>query len=87
MAYTNAELASEFWMLTKGMLQDSSIDTDEAKVLKRWIEEHDLATTFKPLVDRLESFLADGYISRYESQSLLNTFGSVLAHLRRASAS
>ena len=40
MAYTRKELSDEFWMLTKGILQDSSVDTDEARVLKRWLEEH-----------------------------------------------
>ena len=30
MAYTKAELGAEFGMLTKGILQDSSVDTDES---------------------------------------------------------
>ena len=38
MAYTKAELGSEFWMLTKGILQDGTVDTDEASVIKRWLE-------------------------------------------------
>ena len=40
MAYTKAELGAEFWMLTKGILQDATVDTDEASVIKRWLEEH-----------------------------------------------
>lgn len=27
MAYSNAELGAEFWMLTKGILQDATVDT------------------------------------------------------------
>lgn len=84
MAYTNKELASEFWMLTKGMLQDCTIDTEEAVVLKRWLEEHGLQETFSPLLDRLVRFLADGYIDRFESKRLVDSFGSVLARLRQA---
>ena len=34
MAYSKAELGAEFWMLTKGILQDSTVDTDEAAVIK-----------------------------------------------------
>lgn len=83
MAYTNSELASEFWMLTKGMLQDAVIDTDEARVLKRWLEEHVPGEMFAPLIARLESFLADGYIDRFESKRLLDSFGTVLARLRQ----
>lgn len=83
MAYTNKELASEFWMLTKGMLQDGTIDTEEATVLKRWLEEHNQSETFRPLVDRLAGFLADGYIDRFESKRLLDSFGNVLSVLRR----
>lgn len=83
MAYTKAELAEEFWMLTKGVLQDATVDTVEAKVLKRWLEEHQEGEEFKLLISRLEGFLADGYIDRFESKRLLDTFGSVLAQLRR----
>lgn len=84
MAYTNTELASEFWMLTKGILQDATIDTEEARVLKRWLEEHAAGETFAPLVARLEDFLADGFIDRYESKRLADSFGTVLAQLRKA---
>lgn len=84
MAYTNTELASEFWMLTKGILQDSTIDTEEARVLKRWLEEHASGETFAPLIARLEGFLADGFIDRYESKRLTDSFGTVLAQLRKS---
>lgn len=84
MAYTKSELASEFWMLTKGILQDGTIDTEEARVLKRWLEEHAIGDTFAPLVSRLEGFLADGFIDRYESKRLTDSFGSILAQLRNA---
>lgn len=84
MAYTNTELASEFWMLTKGILQDGTIDTEEARVLKRWLEEHVPGETFAPLIDRLEGFLADGFIDRYESKRLTDSFGTVLAQLRKS---
>ena len=83
MAYTKTELAAEFWMLTKGMLQDATIDTDEAKVLKRWLEEHQEGDEYKMMIDRLSGFLADGYIDRFESKRLLDSFGTILAQLRR----
>lgn len=82
MAYTKTELAEEFWMLTKGVLQDATVDTAEAKVLKRWLEEHQEQDCFRLLIDRLDGFLADGYIDRFESKRLLDTFGAVLAQLR-----
>ena len=28
MAYSKAELGAEFWMLTKGILQDATVDTN-----------------------------------------------------------
>lgn len=82
MAYTKAELADEFWMLTKGVLQDAVVDTAEAKVLKRWLEEHQEGEEFQALIDRLAGFLSDGYIDRFESKRLQDTFGFVLAQLR-----
>lgn len=82
MAYTNKELANEFWMLTKGILQDSRVDTDEALVLKRWIEEHGLSDTFSLIVKRIDQFLADGFIDQFESKKLVDSFGTILSHLR-----
>lgn len=83
MAYTKAELADEFWMLTKGILQDAMVDTSEAKVLKRWLEEHQTNDEYKILIDRLTGFLADGYIDPYESKRLLDSFGNILVQLKR----
>lgn len=83
MAYTKSELASEFWMLTKGILQDSSVDTDEAKVLKHWLEEHQENGQFQGLIDRLDKFLTDGYIDRFESKNMIDMFGWILTQLRK----
>ena len=82
MAYTNAELGAEFWMLTKGVLQDSTVDTDEAKVLMRWLEEHKTGAEFDAVIAKLQKFLTDGYIDRFESKELINTIGNVLRTLR-----
>ena len=82
MAYTNAELSEEFWMLTKGVLQDSTVDTDEAKVLVRWLEEHKTGAEFDRVVEKLRKFLTDGYVDRFESKELVNSIGTVLRTLR-----
>ena len=84
MAYSRQELGEEFWMLTKGILQDSSVDTDEARVLKRWLEEHKEGAEFDTIIGKLDKFLTDGYIDRFESKSLLDTIGSILRLLREA---
>ena len=84
MAYTKQELGEEFWMLTKGILQDSSVDTDEARVLKRWLEEHRDGAEFDTIIGKLDKFLTDGYIDRFESKSLMDTIGSILRQLRQA---
>ena len=83
MAYTKNELAAELWMLTKGMLQDSRIDTDEARVVKRWLEEHREGMSFDGIIATLDRFLADGFIAPHESQRLIDSLGSVLANLRK----
>ena len=83
MAYTVAELGEEFWMLTKGILQDSNVDTDEAKVIVRWLEEHKTGTEFDVVIGKLRKFLTDGYIDRFESKSLLDTIGNILRMLRQ----
>lgn len=83
MAYTKQELGQELWMLTKGMLQDSRIDADEARVVKRWLEEHQDGTAFAATIRQLDKFLADGVISSYESQSLVEALGNMLAQLRK----
>ena len=82
MAYTKAELGAEFWMLTKGILQDATVDTDEASVIKRWLEEHKEGAEFDLVITRLDKFLTDGYIDRFESRKLIDEIGSVLAILR-----
>jgi len=82
MAYTNGELGQEFWMLTKGILQDSTVDTDEAAVLKRWLEEHRQGSEFDLVIAKLEKFLTDGYIDRFESKELVNSIGNILRTLR-----
>ena len=82
MAYTKAELGAEFWMLTKGILQDATVDTDEAAVVKRWLEEHKEGSEFDFVIGRLEKFLTDGYIDRFESKTLIDTIGGILRTLR-----
>ena len=82
MAYTNAELGAEFWMLTKGILQDSNVDTDEAKVIVRWLEEHKTGSEFGMTIAKLNKFLTDGYIDRFESKELIDSIGSILRTLR-----
>ena len=82
MAYTAAELGEEFWMLTKGILQDSNVDTDEAKVVVRWLEEHKTGPEFDVVIAKLRKFLTDGYIDRFESKELINSIGTVLRTLR-----
>ena len=84
MAYSKQELGEEFWMLTKGILQDSSVDTDEARVVKRWLEEHKDGDAFDVIIGKLDKYLTDGYIDRFESQNLISTIGSILRLLRQA---
>ena len=79
---TKKELSDEFWMLTKGILQDSRVDTDEARVIKRWLEEHSEGQDFSAVIARLEKFLVDGYIDRFESQTLVDSIGQILRSLR-----
>ena len=83
MAYTKQELGEEFWMLTKGILQDSSVDTDEAHVIRRWLEEHKTGAEFDVVIGKLDKFLQDGYIDRFESKGLMDTIGSILRMLRQ----
>ena len=81
---TRNEECSEFWMLTKGILQDARVDTDEANVVKRWLEEHQRADEFAPVIAKLGKFLTDRYIDRFESKSLCDMIGGVLTTLRQA---
>ena len=82
MAYTKAELGAEFWMLTKGILQDSTVDTDEAKVVVRWLEEHKTGSEFDVTIAKLNKFLTDGYVDRFESKEIIDSIGNVLRTLR-----
>ena len=83
---TIQELSAEFWMLTKGILQDSNVDTDEARVIKRWLEEHRTDDMFDRTIAKIDKFLKDGYIDRFESKGLIDSIGSILAALRRKGA-
>lgn len=82
MAYAKEELAAEFWMLTKGILQDSKVDTDEAQVIRRWLEEHKTGPEFDFPIAKLQKYLTDGYIDRFESATLIESIGSILRMLR-----
>jgi len=79
---TYKEESAEFWMLTKGILQDSRVDLDEARVIKRWLEEHSHEGAFDATIRKLDKFLADGYIDRFESADMIESIGNVLARLR-----
>lgn len=81
---TRQEESKEFWMLTKGILQDSRVDTDEAAVIKRWLEEHQRDGEFARAIETLDKFLTDGYIDRFESKGLSDMIGGVLTTLRQA---
>ena len=75
---TQKELHDEFWLLTKGILQDSRIDTEEARVLKRWLEEHQQGTGFSYVIEKLNRFLEDVYIDRFESKEVIDALGHTL---------
>ena len=79
---TKKELHDEFWLLTKGILQDSKVDASEAIVLKRWLEEHQTDNEFAILINKLSKVLADSYIDRFESQDIVNLIGRALTQLR-----
>ena len=83
MAYTAKELGEEFWMLTKGILQDATVDTDEANVIVRWLEEHKTGPEFDRTIAKLRKLLTDGYIDRFESKELVDSIGTVLRTLRQ----
>ena len=42
------------------------MDTTEARVVKRWLEEHQSGEEFKPMIGKLAKFLADGFIDQIE---------------------
>jgi len=79
---TREEMREEFWLLTKGILQDGRVDFDEARVIKRWIEEHDSKGEFSLVRSKLEKFLEDRIIDPRESAVIAETIGRVLSMLR-----
>lgn len=81
---TQKELHDEFWLLTKSVLEDSRIDTEEAHVLKRWLEEHQKETEFNYVIKKLDRILEDGYVDRFESKEIIDTLGHTLSQLRAA---
>ena len=81
---TQKELHDEFWLLTKSVLEDSRIDTEEAHVLKRWLEEHQKETEFNYVIKKLDRILDDGYVDRFESKEIIDTLGHTLSQLRTA---
>ena len=83
---TQQEKHDEFWLLTKSVLEDSRIDAEEARVLKRWLEEHQLDTEFNFVIKKLDRFLEDGYIDRFESEEVINALGHTLAKLRASNS-
>ena len=81
---TREEEANEFWLLTLAILEDSRVETSEAKVVMRWIQEHQRGDEFAPQLAKLGKFMDDGYIDRFESQEIFLAMSSVLRHLREA---
>ena len=79
---TREEEANEFWLLTLAILEDSRVETSEAKVVLRWIQEHQRADEFAPQLVKLQKFMNDGYIDRFESQDIILSISSVLRRLR-----
>ena len=79
---TREEERAEFCLLTKGILQDSKIDASEARVVKRWLEEHQHGDEFSMLISKLDSFLEDGYIDPRESNNIAESIGRALANMR-----
>ncbi len=81
---TRKELHDEFWLLTRGVLQDDSkVDTEEAKVIKKWLEEHQRDGEFNKLIEKLAGFLTDGYVDRFESAAITNMLGRALMQLNQ----
>ena len=75
---TKKEMHDEFWLLTKSILEDSRIDADEAHVIKRWLEEHQTDGEFSFLIEKIDKFLADGYMDRWESTQVMDALGHTL---------
>ena len=79
---TREEEANEFWLLTLAILEDSRVETSEARVIMRWIQEHQRADECAPQLAKLQKFMNDGYIDRFESQDIILSISSVLRRLR-----
>lgn len=79
---TRQEEAAEFWLLTQGVLQDARVDTEEARVIKRWLEEHQKGDEFARLILRLDKFLMDGIVDRFEARDIIDSIGFILRTLR-----
>ena len=79
---TQQELHDEFWLLTKSVLQDSQIDAEEARVLKRWLEEHQQGTELNYVIGKLNRVLEDAYVDRFESKEVIDALGHTLAHFK-----
>ena len=79
---TREKEANEFWLLTLAILEDSKVETSEAKVVLRWIQEHQRADEFAPQLAKLQKFMDDGYIDRFESKDIIQSISSVLRRLR-----
>ena len=84
---TRKEESNEFWMLTKGILHDTRVDTEAALVIKRWLEEHQRNGEFAYEIETLGKFLSDHYIDRFESKGLCDMVGGVLTTLRLSATS
>jgi len=78
---TQKELHDEFWLLTKSVLQDSRIRTEEARVLKRWLDEHQQNGEFDFVIAKLDRLLVDGAVDRFESGEAISAITSVLSLL------
>ena len=79
---TRKEEGQELWLLTKGIMQDSRLDAEEAQVIRRWLGEHRRDVEFDSLIEKLDQFLSDGYVDRYESQEIIEAIGTLLRFLR-----
>ena len=82
MDYTKEQDIAEFWMLTKGILQDGSVDTEEASVIRNWLKAHGKEEMCPLVIKKLDKFLQDGYIDRFEAAELTASIGSILRALR-----
>ena len=78
---TKQELHDEFWLLTRSVLQDSKIDAKEARVIKRWMEEHQSGSEYSYMIEKLSRFLDDGYVDRFESREVVDALGYALRRL------